>query len=103
MQDVGKQGRTVLFVSHNMSAITRLCSRAILLENGQIKADGPSREVVAKYMTSGTGLTSVRKWNSINESPGGDIARLCGISVKDENDQLAGMVKMHDLLQANVV
>jgi lipopolysaccharide transport system ATP-binding protein len=88
MQDVGQQGRTVLFVSHNMAAITRLCSRAILLENGQIKADGPSSEVVAKYMTSGTGLASERKWNSISKAPGGEIARLCSISVKDENDQV---------------
>ena len=37
MEDVGLQGRTVLFVSHNMQMITRLCSRAILLEKGQIK------------------------------------------------------------------
>ena len=36
MEDVGQQGRTVLFVSHNMQMITRLCSRAIILENGQI-------------------------------------------------------------------
>ena len=41
MQDVGQQGRTVLFVSHNMQAITRLCQRAILLEGGTMVQDGP--------------------------------------------------------------
>ena len=86
MEDVGQQGRTVLFVSHNMQAITRLCSRAILLENGQIKADGPSSKVVAKYMTSDTGVTSERKWNNSSKAPGKDIARLRAIRVKDEND-----------------
>ncbi len=88
MEDVGKQGRTVLFVSHNMQAITRLCSRAILLENGQIIEDGLSSEVVAKYMTSGTGLTSERTWKSISDAPGKSIARLLAIRVKDENDQV---------------
>jgi lipopolysaccharide transport system ATP-binding protein len=71
-----------------MQAITRLCSRAILLEDGKIKADGSSSEVVAKYMTSGTGLTSERNWNGISEAPGGEIARLRAIRVKDENDQV---------------
>jgi lipopolysaccharide transport system ATP-binding protein len=88
MEDVGHQGRTVLFVSHNMQAITRLCSRAILLENGQVKADGSSSEVVAQYMTSGTGLTSEREWNRVSEAPGGEIARLRAVRVKDENDQV---------------
>ena len=41
MQDVGQHGRTVLLVSHNMSAITRMCDRAILLNEGTIIKDGP--------------------------------------------------------------
>ena len=89
MEDVGKQGRTVLFVSHNMQAITRLCSRAILLENGQIKYDGPSNEVVSKYMTSGSGVTSERTWASLDQAPGGEIARLRAIRITDQNGQVA--------------
>ena len=49
MQDIGKHGRTVLFVSHNMPAIANLCQRAILLDQGKILHDGPSsasRELV---------------------------------------------------------
>jgi lipopolysaccharide transport system ATP-binding protein len=49
MEDVSRGGRTVLFVSHNMDAILRLCSRAILLERGEIAAAGSAREVVATY------------------------------------------------------
>src|SRR3990170_4750889 len=52
MEDVGRQGRTVLFVSHNMSAVTRLCERAMLLEEGRIVADGPAGRVVTGYLTS---------------------------------------------------
>src|SRR5437870_6041767 len=50
MQDVGHQGCTVLFVSHNMSAVTRLCPRAILLDGGRIIQDGPSHQVVSTYL-----------------------------------------------------
>jgi lipopolysaccharide transport system ATP-binding protein len=58
MQDVGAHGRTVLFVSHNMQAITRLCPRAILLDNGSILEDGPSHKVVRNYLNSGFGTTA---------------------------------------------
>jgi lipopolysaccharide transport system ATP-binding protein len=88
MENVGHQGRTVLFVSHNMQAVTRLCSRAILLEKGHIKADGSTSEVVSQYMTSGTGLTSARRWDNTSEMPGKEIARLRAIRVKDENGQV---------------
>src|SRR5829696_8295834 len=50
MKDVGEHGRTVLFVSHNMPAITRLCDRTILLDEGRILKDGPSHQVVGTYL-----------------------------------------------------
>lgn len=51
MGDVARGGRTVFFVSHNMSAITQLCSKGILIERGKIKAIGTTDEVVRKYLT----------------------------------------------------
>ena len=54
MSDVAKGGRTVVFVSHNMAAVQQLCPRAVLLENGQVVEEGPSREVVGKYLHSGS-------------------------------------------------
>lgn len=50
MRDVGASGRTVLFVSHDMNAITRLCSRVIWLKNGSIASDGEASAVVAEYL-----------------------------------------------------
>ncbi len=51
MQDISKgDGRTVLFVSHNMAAVKNLCSRGILLENGKIVFDGDIKEAVSKYL-----------------------------------------------------
>lgn len=81
MEDVGKQGRTVVFVSHSMSAITRLCERAILIEEGKITGDGPSNEIVSTYMTSGSGLTAKRKWENDNHTPGKDVVKLRAVRV----------------------
>lgn len=50
MQEVGKEGRTVLFVSHNMQAVRQLCDRCILLKAGTLYADGTPAEVTEKYL-----------------------------------------------------
>ena len=62
MQDVSRDGRTVLFVSHNMLAVQRLCSRALYLENGQLKASGRVADIVANYLSMGSsdGYTNAR-------------------------------------------
>lgn len=54
MGDVAREGRTVLFVSHNMGAITQLCERALWLNDGQLKLDGPAPGVVTAYLSSGS-------------------------------------------------
>jgi lipopolysaccharide transport system ATP-binding protein len=51
MGDVAHEGRTVLFVSHNMSAIASLCSRGLLISNGQVIKDGEAKEVTAQYQS----------------------------------------------------
>lgn len=50
MQHVAGEGRTVIFVSHNMRAVMQLCDRVILLENGQVTREGPATEVVEYYL-----------------------------------------------------
>jgi lipopolysaccharide transport system ATP-binding protein len=56
MGEVAGGGRTVLFVSHNMTAVQNLCSKVILIANGRASAIGPSSEIVARYLASNTGL-----------------------------------------------
>jgi len=65
MGDVSKQGRTVLFVSHNMGAVNSLCRRSIWIHEGKVVADGKSQSVVADYMQAmGSGsLVSTAKGN----------------------------------------
>jgi lipopolysaccharide transport system ATP-binding protein len=60
MEDVSRGGRTILFVSHNMGAITRLCSRSLWLDSGKIARSGPSNEIVAEYQSRY--LTTRAEW-----------------------------------------
>jgi lipopolysaccharide transport system ATP-binding protein len=82
MQDVGRQGRTVLFVSHDMSAITRLCERGILLDEGRILEHGARHHVVSAYLRSGLGTTAAREWLDPRRAPGDDIVRLKSVRVR---------------------
>lgn len=52
MEGLRTGGRTVLFVSHNMAAVENLCTRGIWIEGGCVRQDGPTREVIAGYMTT---------------------------------------------------
>lgn len=92
MQDVGQTGRTIVFVSHNMSAITRLCERTILLDEGRIIEDGPSHQVVSAYLNSGLGTTAERRWSSLSQAPGNDTVRLRAVRVCTENGQITDAV-----------
>lgn len=88
MQDVGNQGHTILFVSHSMSAITRLCPRTILLDQGRVLSDGPSHEVASDYLSEGLGKTAAREWPDLSKAPGDEIVRLLAVRVLDEDGEV---------------
>ena len=52
LNDIAKEGRTVVFVSHNMGAITRLCTRVCWMDGGSVTQDGAPTDVVARYLSS---------------------------------------------------
>jgi lipopolysaccharide transport system ATP-binding protein len=84
LQDISRSGRTVLFVSHNMPAITRLCDRALLIAEGRLVEDGPADRVVAKYLGSEFGTSARRDWPDSAEAPGNDWVRLRSVRVVTE-------------------
>jgi lipopolysaccharide transport system ATP-binding protein len=53
MTEIAETGRTVLFVSHNMAAVSRLCTRGIMLTRGQVSFDGSTADCVAQYLRDG--------------------------------------------------
>jgi lipopolysaccharide transport system ATP-binding protein len=92
MEGVGAGGRIVLFVSHNMPAITRLCERTILLDSGRILHDGPSHQVVSTYLHSGLGSMAAREWADIRQAPGNDVVRLRAVRVRAEDGRVSAAV-----------
>ena len=98
MQTIGRQGRTVLFVSHNMPAVTRLCKRTILLDDGSVLRDGLCHEVVSAYLNSGLGTTAAREWADPATAPGGEIARLRAVRVRTMDGRISDVIDIrHDV------
>jgi len=88
MEAVGDEGRTVLFVSHNMSAVTRMCKRVIMLDGGRLVGDGRAHDVVASYMSSGLGTTAERVWDDPADAPKGEVARLSAVRVRTQEGKV---------------
>lgn len=87
MEEIGGQGRTILFVSHSMPMILRLCNRVLLLGNGLLLADGDSNAVVKEYLKSKTGSFSEKRWIRPEDAPGDSVARLKSIRVLNKNHE----------------
>ena len=83
MHEIRQQGRTIFFVSHNMPAVTRLCKRVVLMQQGRIVAEGEARAVVNTYLSSSWNVGAERAWPE-REAPGNQIVRLRRVRVTDE-------------------
>ena len=89
MNDVAKHGRTVIFVSHNLVALERLCTQAILLRHGQLEQSGRIKEVLSTYLTTLRTSGANALIDTTHRSGTGDV-RITGLSVKrsDSLDEL---------------
>jgi lipopolysaccharide transport system ATP-binding protein len=72
-----EEGRTVLFVSHNMQAVRRVCKQALLLEGGELVAEGDVDSVIQRYLASVESADQARKrWDDPSERPGDELCRV---------------------------
>jgi len=85
MEDVAGQGRTILFVSHNMETVLRLCNKAMLLENGKLKQIGETDAVIRAYLHTGTGTNAQRSWIGKPNAPTNEIVKLRQVKVHTED------------------
>lgn len=93
MQDISKgEGRTVLFVSHNMTSIKNLCKTGVLMKNGQIQNVGDVNEIVATYQAQNAQSEEIRKTWSLENAPGENGIKVKYAGIEFEGDQLT--VKM---------
>ena len=91
MGDVAKEGRTVLFVSHNMTAVKSLCRGAIWLDTGKIVKAGEVNEVVADYLQHGTFSVSEQLWEEPASAPGNESVRIRSARVVAVGDDGSGI------------
>ena len=101
MEDVGQHGRTVILVSHDMPAITRMCSRAILLNKGEIVQAGPAHEVVNHYLHAGHIQPAV-EWLDPTQAPGNDVARLRALRVRSEAGQVVDVIDIRKPMRVEI-
>ena len=88
MQDLSREGgRTVLFVSHNMQAITTLCSRVILVNKGAIIQDDETSKVIQNYLMFETSKEGIIEWNKENALGDSNI-RLRAIKIMDQENKI---------------
>jgi lipopolysaccharide transport system ATP-binding protein len=85
ISSVAGEGRTVLFVSHDMTNISVLCDSALLLEGGRVKMRGAPAEVIGAYMRRGNSAQSAVAWN-LDDAPGDGAARIVGVGVGEAGD-----------------
>ena len=85
LSDIATQGRTVLFVSHNMSAINRLCSRGILLNDGKLMLDGKVNDVIRDYLQDDQSF-SQGKWVNQDVEDDAEIYVECIKILNEKNE-----------------
>ncbi|MEX0884135.1 MAG: ABC transporter ATP-binding protein [Cyclobacteriaceae bacterium] len=92
MNQVSREGRTILFVSHNMGAVQALCSRAILLKSGKLFTDGPTYETIATYSQIAYNKTKAELVCGHREGEAENYGvRITAVRVLDQNDRVCNI------------
>ncbi len=91
LQEVTRRGRTVLFVSHNMDAIERLCNRVLVLERGRLVDYGETPHILAQYLSVGRERGQPGQWHDLTGTPrrgGTGEARFAAVRYQSRNPQV---------------
>ena len=102
MQDISKggQGRTVLFVSHNMTAVKSLCKNGLILENGLIKETGNIDSIVSKYLKGDSNIENHKKWDKAVIAKNG--FELLEIGVRKKDSDYTDIMRIDDEIEIYV-
>lgn len=93
MGDIARQGRTVLFISHNLAAVRGLCSRTILLESGRVVNDGDAETVISGYFSQGQTAEGVVIWNP-ETAPSSEEIRFIKAYVLNHQKEQVGILDL---------
>jgi homopolymeric O-antigen transport system ATP-binding protein len=95
IEDISSSGRTVIFVSHDMGAITRLCERAYWLQSGRLVMGGPAQDVVSRYLEEASGAGAEVSF-AFDAAPGTDAIRILATRVVDPSGQTMHAVDVRE-------
>jgi lipopolysaccharide transport system ATP-binding protein len=87
MQEIREQGRTILLVSHNTDAITRMCGQVFLLDSGRIVQSGAPQTVIPLYLARTHNVTAEKRWEDMRNAPGNEIVRLRSVRACTEDGE----------------
>lgn len=88
MENVASEGRTVLFVSHNMAAVEQLCTNSIILTGGKIECYSETAEVIRKYYNKVGGVNSIYTSNKLNST-----SKIISLKITVDNELVVGAIK----------
>jgi lipopolysaccharide transport system ATP-binding protein len=101
MGEVARLGRTILFVSHSLGILASICPRTLLLSDGRIVADGPTRDVIIRYLQDGMERTGQCVWEDPIQAPGTERVRLHAVRVSS-GDHCGTDLVIEDPIQIDV-
>ena len=96
MEDVGKKAAPCCLCPTTPAAITRLCERVILIDDGTLVADGPSHTIVSNYLQSELGMLAARKWQDEATAPGNAIAKLKSARILNGNSEVVETIDIRE-------
>lgn len=104
MESVGREGRTIMFVSHNMHAVQAMCNKSIWLHDGQIEQQGDTSSVVNEYLNRG-GMQEilVQDWIDPKNSPGNEKIRIFHVQVIPDLNDFEGLITVKTPLRIEFV
>ncbi len=94
MENLSRNGQTILFVSHSLQAVARLCRTALWIDRGKLRGQGPVAEVTAAYLKQGAANPGEQVWPDGSDAPGDDCARLRRVRVANASGQTAASINI---------
>jgi lipopolysaccharide transport system ATP-binding protein len=82
------EGRTILFVSHNLTAVKNLCTSALYLQNGQLAYSGDTEKVINYYLRTGSNRTMSKYWDGELKAPGNEFVKFKSVVVNAPDDKI---------------
>jgi lipopolysaccharide transport system ATP-binding protein len=95
MSEVTKEGRTILFVSHNMMAVESLCQRVMWINDGRIMQQGQPSQIISQYMQTSYSALTNQVWPDIEKAPGNDQVRLHRVCVQPTTGAMSDSISVN--------